>query len=198
MVRTTDHTSRLPQQEAPPFIHLTEKTVGRRIVQGPPAWGQAGRGCSADWGKDAYEIQEHCFEFAESLSYKNEEQSAIRQGAYKHGLPAELVRRGFAIELWDRLLQLVANGRSGLSSGPDRIVAILMFPAHVAATGDIVSKTLCLFQGGDPRRTYYSEPLDSSSFEVPDGFEGFAIVRTVAVESRLALQIDHIDTADEG
>lgn len=57
-------------------------------------------------GKDAYEIQDFCFEYVEDANrYTDEEQRAIRNSAYKRGIKTGDVRRVLAIELRDKLLE---------------------------------------------------------------------------------------------
>ena len=61
-----------------------------------------------DWigVKDAYQIQEDCFEYVEGFDFTDDELKAIRQSAYENGLPTEQVRRVLAIELRDKLLRM--------------------------------------------------------------------------------------------
>ena len=75
---------------------------------GGAEWAKRVSATLADWieGRDAYEIQEHCFEVAENFSYTPEEKRGIHQSAFSRGLPAEQVRRVLAIELRDELLKL--------------------------------------------------------------------------------------------
>jgi len=57
-------------------------------------------------GKDAYEIQDFCFEYVENTDqYSNEERQAIWNTTYKRGIKAEDVRQVLAIELRDKLLK---------------------------------------------------------------------------------------------
>lgn len=57
-------------------------------------------------GKDAYEIQVFCFEYAGDIdNYSDDEQREIRDSAYKRGIKASDIRRVITIELQDELLK---------------------------------------------------------------------------------------------
>ena len=71
-------------------------------------WAERVASALEDWIgiKDAYQIQEDCFDFVESFAYTEDELRAIRDSAFRNGLPTEQVRRVLAIELRDRLLRM--------------------------------------------------------------------------------------------
>ncbi len=92
---------------------LALNDLGRAItqeIQGAK-WASRVAPTLASWlkGKDAYQIQEHCFEFAEHFTYTDDELRTIRQSAYDHGLPIEQIHRVFAIELRDKLLEMAGG-----------------------------------------------------------------------------------------
>ena len=74
-------------------------------------WADRVLGSLSEWaeGKDSYEIQERCFEFAERFEYTAEEQRLIQRSAYNHGLPTQQVHRVLAIELRNRLLKMASK-----------------------------------------------------------------------------------------
>ena len=55
---------------------------------------------------DAYEIQEHCFDYVKGEVFSDEEKSAIRRSAFNRGFGREIIRQVLAIELRNRLLDL--------------------------------------------------------------------------------------------
>ena len=92
---------------------LALNDLGRAItqeIQGAK-WASRVAPTLASWlkGKDAYQIQEHCFEFAEHFTYTDDELRTIRQSAYDHGLPIEQIHRVFAIDLRDKLLEMTGG-----------------------------------------------------------------------------------------
>ena len=77
-------------------------------------------------GLDAYGIQEFCFDLVECFAFTPEKQREIRDSAFRHGLPAEQIRRVLAVELRDKLLKL-----AGLET-PWRALADTRAPAASA------------------------------------------------------------------
>ena len=72
-----------------------------------------------------------------------------------------------------------------------RIAAIVMVPANLAAGMELVAKVRHLLQEQDPTADYVAEPLaEGSASEVPDGFEGFRIVRTVSLGDRIGVTVE--------
>ena len=59
-------------------------------------------------GMDAYEIQDHCFEYVEKHAYSDEERKRVRSVAYENGKPVDEIRRVLAIQLRDKLLALAS------------------------------------------------------------------------------------------
>ena len=57
-------------------------------------------------GDDPYGIQKFCFEYADTDVFPRDLRRAIRKSAFQHGLDENQVRRVFAIELRDKLLEL--------------------------------------------------------------------------------------------
>ncbi len=84
--------------------------LGKAISQevGGVEWARRVVNSLTDWieGKDAYQIQEYCFEFVEGFAYTDQELSRIRDSAYRNGLPTEQIRRVLAVELRDKLLEM--------------------------------------------------------------------------------------------
>ncbi len=105
-------------------LQLNELGEAVSAEVGGAEWAERVSATLADWieGKDAYEIQEHCFEVAENFSYTPEEKRGIHQSAFNLGLPAEQVRRVLAIELRNELLKLARldAGAGGLRATASR------------------------------------------------------------------------------
>ena len=79
----------------------------------------------------------------------------------------------------------------------DRIVAINMVPANLAAGVEVVEKVRYLLQDQDPTADYVAEPLAGGSpSDVPDGFEGFQIVRRVSFSDQLRATVGRLVNVD--
>ncbi|WP_420462922.1 hypothetical protein [Candidatus Palauibacter sp.] len=95
-------------RESPLRLNDLGKTISTEIEGA--AWADRIAGTMEEWveSKDAYEIQEYCFEYAAEFKYSDEERRTIRKSAYKNGLRVEQVHRVLAIELRNKLLALAS------------------------------------------------------------------------------------------
>jgi len=58
-----------------------------------------------------------------------------------------------------------------------QIVALFTLPLNLMAGAEVVERIRYLLQEQDPTAHYIAEPINGVDGEVPDGFEGFRIVR---------------------
>lgn len=77
-----------------------------------------------------------------------------------------------------------------------QVVALLMLPLNLMAGAELVEKVRFLLQEQDPTAKYVAEPLDGSDSEVPDGFEGFRIVRRVAFSDQIGVTAERLVIVD--
>jgi len=70
-----------------------------------------------------------------------------------------------------------------------QVVALVMLPLNLMAGAEVVEKIRYLLQEQDPTAEYVVEAVDGSDSEVPDGFEGFRIVRTVSFSDRIGVSV---------
>ena len=71
-----------------------------------------------------------------------------------------------------------------------------MLPLNLMAGAEVVEKVRYLLQEQDPTAEYVAEPIDGSDSEVPDGFEGFQIVRTVSFSDQIGLTAERLVIVD--
>ena len=77
-----------------------------------------------------------------------------------------------------------------------QIVALITLPLNLMAGAEVVEKIRYLLQEQDPTAEYVVEAIDGSASEVPDGFEGFRIVRTVSISDQVSVTLERIVFVD--
>lgn len=77
-----------------------------------------------------------------------------------------------------------------------QVVALFTLPVNLMAGAELVEKFRYFLQEQDPTAQYVAEPMDGSGSDVPDGFDGFRIVRRVAFSDQLRVTAERQAVVD--